>query len=505
MIICQWNVKSRDQNAEDAHPCCLHRIFESSWDVVLWIIRNFSSLLVFSSFLRFFRGCLPQFRIIGGMFLILLSFLPLSSFFTSTFCGFVPLARNQHSLSSLLLAPSFYPRFSFFALCSPSKIALVPMPLYLSSARYRVCTEGHPTDSSASAMIAVLCLLFVLCRAMPRLENPQSASLPSCGGCFSRVDGFNYSCCHEMDISNNECVCKGNVPCTPCAPSAKDKEKALSAFSAVPGSANAFFPSCGNCYSGINGVDFTCADCSISINRGRCTCGDRSPCIRCSPDLQNKQISPSVELPSCGPCYSAIDGLNYACCDEMTMFHNGSCMCKGGKPCGQCLPSVTSVTSKKKSPTQLGPAVRQNTRENGCATLQHCWTCNVQTVNVNTSSPYEGSLGAGDCLVFTSSSAEIEFEILLAKEQDCPACADFLVYALAMEQKYSCSSGSTFNIGCAFETPTASSIAVQCANAWFGCDYSFYFRNYNNHVGRKRGALVGCFMGGSGCQGSETS
>lgn len=48
-------------------------------------------------------------------------------------------------------------------------------------------------------------------------------------------------------------------------------------------------PSCGGCYSGINGIYYTCSDCSISSYNGNCLCGDGSPCTPCSPSSKDKQ------------------------------------------------------------------------------------------------------------------------------------------------------------------------------------------------------------------------
>lgn len=51
--------------------------------------------------------------------------------------------------------------------------------------------------------------------------------LSSCGGCYSGINGINYECCNDMTIDNGVCTCDGDVPCTQCSPSAKDKEKVL--------------------------------------------------------------------------------------------------------------------------------------------------------------------------------------------------------------------------------------------------------------------------------------
>lgn len=55
---------------------------------------------------------------------------------------------------------------------------------------------------------------------------------------------------------------------------------------AKPMRRHAKLPSCGNCYSGVNDLYFTCSDCIISTNNGACVCGDGSPCVQCTPSLQ---------------------------------------------------------------------------------------------------------------------------------------------------------------------------------------------------------------------------
>lgn len=60
----------------------------------------------------------------------------------------------------------------------------------------------------------------------------------------------------------------------------------LSACEAKPSRSHSKLPSCGNCYSGVNDIYFTCSDCIISTNNGGCVCGDGSPCTQCSLALQ---------------------------------------------------------------------------------------------------------------------------------------------------------------------------------------------------------------------------
>jgi hypothetical protein len=193
-------------------------------------------------------------------------------------------------------------------------------------------------------MLLLLPLLFALLSLSSgkpvSLSKGQKATLPSCGGCFTGVNGIDYACCNDMSIYNGVCTCDGNTPCTQCSPDlTKDKEKVLTP---------SFLPSCGGCYSGINNVDYTCADCSISITNGYCVCGDGSSCTQCSSSAKDKIITSLAHpkndssLPSCNGCFSAISGVDYECCNDM-VIKNGVCKCEGGILCSQCSPERGDV------------------------------------------------------------------------------------------------------------------------------------------------------------------
>jgi len=132
-------------------------------------------------------------------------------------------------------------------------------------------------------MVATIFITFAIVGSVAA-ANHRLSSLPSCNGCYSGVNGVNYECCSDMTINNGVCACSG-APCTQCAPSTKDKEKVLPLTS---------LPSCGDCYSGFNGVDYRCADCSISINNGNCVCGDGSSCVQCVPSAKEETTFISI-------------------------------------------------------------------------------------------------------------------------------------------------------------------------------------------------------------------
>ncbi len=137
-----------------------------------------------------------------------------------------------------------------------------------------VCFSLLAVLAFSRKMLLLVALLSLSLSKPVGLSKGQKGNLPSCDGCYSGFNGINYACCNDMSINNGVCTCDGNVPCAQCSPDlTKDKEKAF---------ASSFLPSCGGCFSGINNVDYTCADCSISITNGKCICGDGSLCERCS-------------------------------------------------------------------------------------------------------------------------------------------------------------------------------------------------------------------------------
>ncbi len=105
-------------------------------------------------------------------------------------------------------------------------------------------------------------------------------------------------------------------------------------------------PSCSGCFSSVNGVGYACCD-DMSIENGVCTCDGNASCIQCSPVREDKEkIFPVVPteqsttaFASCNGCFSSVNGAYYACCDKM-IFDNGVCTCGGNTPCSQCSPSL---------------------------------------------------------------------------------------------------------------------------------------------------------------------
>jgi hypothetical protein len=104
---------------------------------------------------------------------------------------------------------------------------------------------------------------------------------------------------------------------------------------------NKDLPPCNSCFSNVNGVAYACCD-EMSIDNGVCSCDGNVPCTQCSPSRSDKEkIFPhpsqkeSSSLPSCNGCFSSYNGIYYSCCDNLSI-NNGDCTCDGGAPCTQC-------------------------------------------------------------------------------------------------------------------------------------------------------------------------
>ncbi len=52
----------------------------------------------------------------------------------------------------------------------------------------------------------------------------------------------------------------------------------------------------------------------------------------------SRPVSLTEKSPSCNGCFAIVNGVYYACCDNMSI-NNGFCTCNGGAPCTQCSPS----------------------------------------------------------------------------------------------------------------------------------------------------------------------
>jgi hypothetical protein len=142
-------------------------------------------------------------------------------------------------------------------------------------------------------------LLFALLSLSFATQLKPKGNLPSCGGCFAIVNGIYYACCNDMSINNNFCTCNENQPCTQCSPSPKDKEKVL--LVAPSSKKPSALPSCNGCFSNVNGVNYACCD-NMSIDNGDCTCDGNEPCTQCSPSSKDKEKVLLNKTNGVGPC-----------------------------------------------------------------------------------------------------------------------------------------------------------------------------------------------------------
>lgn len=239
--------------------------------------------------------------------------------------------------------------------------------------------EEMSSSLATRACFVVFATLLVVATSKTNIRLTK-ASLPSCGGCYSGVNGIFYACCDNMSIDNGVCTCDGDQPCTQCSPSSKDQ------YLALPGSDD---QPCNGCYAEVNGIYYACCS-GMSVDNNVCTCNNgNQPCATCSPSPLDKQKGPinkkaakvmgltltstkqlqhivkPTELPSCNGCYSEVNGIFYACCNSMSV-DNGVCTCDGNQPCTQCQPSAKD--RGKPLPSKAGQNYTQ-CYLNGCATM----------------------------------------------------------------------------------------------------------------------------------------
>jgi len=116
-------------------------------------------------------------------------------------------------------------------------------------------------------------------------------------------------------------------------------------------------PSCNGCFSMVNGVSYACCD-NMLLNNGICTCDGNFPCKQCSPSAEEKETS----SPACGDCYSSLNGVTFTCEDCSISLNNTQCVCGDGSSCIQCSPPKNNLISFGVGPcggllTPNGPAV----------------------------------------------------------------------------------------------------------------------------------------------------